>query len=278
LAMQAGKVINPQTGEWEQMGLPFGTMARLIFIYLNSEAIKGQSPEISMGDSMTAFIRRLGLPTSGYYLNQVQEQIRRLASAQISLAWTNPESKHTVQANYGIMKAFDLWFPKDDRQRTLWTSTVRLNRDFYDDLVQHAVPLDERAIGAMHNNPMCLDIYSWLAQRLFRVPGHKPQFIGWESLRQQFGQGYANVYKFRQVFRENLKRVIALYPEAEKAVCEVINPKTGTAGGLHLFRAAPPVSQTKLYIAKPKPTLSPADKRLNASWKKGALKFPKETT
>jgi hypothetical protein len=38
---------------------------------------------------------------------------------------------------------------------------------------------------------MALDIYVWLAQRLHRVPTSKPQFVDWDSLHEQFGQGFA---------------------------------------------------------------------------------------
>jgi len=54
--------------------------------------------------------------------------------------------------------------------RTLWPSTVRLSPDHWENLKNHAVPLDEVAIAALSHNAMALDIYAWLAQRLHRVP------------------------------------------------------------------------------------------------------------
>ena len=90
-----------------------------------------------------------------------------------------------------MITAFDLWFPKDERQRVLWPSTIRLSHEYFESLQEHAVPLDERALAALAHSAMALDVYSWLAQRLYRVDPNKPQFIPWTALKAQFGFGYA---------------------------------------------------------------------------------------
>ena len=54
LLIEAGKAQNPKTGEWVQLGLPFGPKPRLILAHLNAEALKTGSPEIDVGDSLTA--------------------------------------------------------------------------------------------------------------------------------------------------------------------------------------------------------------------------------
>ena len=38
-----------------------------------------------------------------------------------------------------VTTGFNLWFPKNDRQRVLWNSTVRLSQEYFDDLKKHAV-------------------------------------------------------------------------------------------------------------------------------------------
>ena len=47
----------------------------------------------------------------------------------------------SFQINTQIVTAFDLWFPKDRRQRVLWPSTVPLSSDYFQSLQRHAVPL-----------------------------------------------------------------------------------------------------------------------------------------
>ena len=58
-----------------------------------------------------------------------------------------------------VVTAFELWAYNDDRQRVLWPSTIRLNSDYFESLQNHAVPLDERALGALAHSALALDIY-----------------------------------------------------------------------------------------------------------------------
>ena len=57
LSVAAGRVIDSRTGEFIQLGLPYGPKSRLLLMHLNSEAIRRQSSVISVEDSMTAFFR-----------------------------------------------------------------------------------------------------------------------------------------------------------------------------------------------------------------------------
>ena len=74
----------------------------------------------------------------------------------------------------------------------LWPSVVRLSQEYFESLASHAVPLDERAIAALANSPVALDVYAWLAQRLHRIPKNKLQQVSWPALYEQFGQGIAD--------------------------------------------------------------------------------------
>ena len=76
------------------------------------------------------------------------------------------------------------------------------------------MPLDNRAIGALAHSSLELDIYTWLAQRLHRIAIGKPQFVDWNSLHEQFGQGYDRIRDFRRGFLETLRQVQVVYPMA----------------------------------------------------------------
>ena len=71
--------------------------------------------------------------------------------------------------------------------------------------------VDERALGALSHNAMALDIYAWLTQRLHRVTPGKPQFVSWKDVKEQFGRGYDNMFKFKQIFRRTIEMVRAQY-------------------------------------------------------------------
>ena len=54
LLINAGEARDPSTGQWVQLGLPWGPKARLVLLHLNSEAIRTQSPLVDVGESLTA--------------------------------------------------------------------------------------------------------------------------------------------------------------------------------------------------------------------------------
>jgi hypothetical protein len=231
LRIEAGSAIDPATGKFIKLGLPYGEKPRLVLIYLASEAMRTSSPVVDVEDSMTAFARSLGIATSGPQLRHLKDQLARLASATVRMGMV--EEGRAVQINAQIVSAFDLWYPIEPGQKVLWPSTVRLSQEYFASLKKHAVPLDRRAVEALAGSALALDVYTWLAQRLHRIPTQKPQFIGWANLHQQFGQGYARVRDFRKRFLHTLAQVAAVYPTANLSADE---------RGLLLHSSPPPVS------------------------------------
>jgi len=188
LNIQSLQEKNPETGEFEYLGLPYGTKARLIMAYLNTQAVRTQSPIIDVEGSITSFIESIGLSRKGKNVLEVKNQLARIAASIITLSYT-AEEERTLNVRFSLVKKYDLWFPKDEKQRVLWTSRIQLTDDYFTELCKHAVPLDERALAALKNNAMALDIYAWLAQRLHRI-GSKDQFVSWKALKDQFGYNY----------------------------------------------------------------------------------------
>ena len=210
LEVEAGRAFSPGADEFVDVGLPFGPKPRLILVYLNAEALRTGSPEIEVEDSLTAFVKRLGFVSKGRNMLIIKDQLARLSAAEIRLAVAYGTAQaRQVQAH--IVSGFDLWFPKDERQRVLWPSTVRLSLDYFESLQRHAVPLDERAVAALSHSAMALDIYAWLAQRLHRVRPGKPTFIPWTALKEQFGWHYGRMDNFKRVFRQTLDTVLSQY-------------------------------------------------------------------
>jgi len=212
LAIQASESYNPEKDDFEFIGLPYGPKARLILSHINSEAIRNQSRSVNVEDSMSAFIRCMGLSLDGRTIQEVKTQLRKISTSTLSLGYSDQEKG--IQVDLKIVKAFDLWFPKDERQRVLWPTSIQLTEDYFNSLVNHAIPLDERALAALSHSAMGLDIYAWLAQRLHRVNPKEPQFLTWKALKEQFGRGYSQMYKFKQIFRKTLALARSQYPQA----------------------------------------------------------------
>src|SRR5918998_4526296 len=183
-------------------------------MHFNSEALRHGSPVIPVEDTMTAFFRRLmGDKTQdGRQANMLKAQLSALAAATFRMRVAYDD--HSVQVDAKVVSKFELWLNREDSQRVLWPTTLRLSLDYYESLTRYAVPLDERAVAVLAHSAMALDIYCWLAQRLHRVAKDKPQFIPWAALFEQFGQNYAQVRFFRRDFLTTLKQVVAVYPTA----------------------------------------------------------------
>ncbi len=212
LLLQAGEIYNPMTDNYEEVGLPYGAKARLILSYINTQAVKTQRPIIDVEASMTAFIKRVGLQTNGETIGYVKEQLKRLSATRISIGFAmDDDHKRSIQTNLNLIQSFDVWFPEHGKQKISWSSVVKLSDDYFNSLINHAIPLDERALAALSNNALALDLYSWLAQRLHRVQYGKPDFITWAALKEQFGEGYKDMFKFKQKFRQTLTLVRTQY-------------------------------------------------------------------
>jgi hypothetical protein len=214
LIVSAGKAFNPANKRWVQLGLPYGPKPRLILIHLNTEAIRTGSPIVPVEDSLTAFVRRLlRYAPNGLEIRQFKDQLGALAAANIRIGFARSQERATT-VNTQIVEQFDVWLPKDERQRVLWPTTIVLSPSYFASLKDHAVPLDERAVAALATSCMALDVYCWLAQRLHRVPSGRPLLVPWPGLKAQFGWHYDRMDNFKARMRSVLAEVHTQYPDA----------------------------------------------------------------
>ena len=214
LALTAGLLTNPETGNMEAQGLPYGPKARLLLLHLCSEAIRQKSPTIEISDSLTAFIRDLGFPVTGGSrgsLKQFKEQLNRLAACHMQIGLWDPEKGGARTINAAPVESFDVWLPSDPDQKVLWSSTLTFDERFYQSLIQHALPVDMRAARAFAGSARKLDLLFWLGYRLRSI--NRPYLLTWENLHTQFGQGTTNLRSFRQEFKGDLSSMMEVFPK-----------------------------------------------------------------
>ena len=125
-------------------------------------------------------MKRLGLDPKGRNVGIIKDQLTRLAASHITLGVMAGGEAITI--NSQIVTAFNLWFPKEEGQRVLWPSTVRLSAEYFESLAKHAVPLHDRALMALSGSAMALDVYAWLAQRLHRIEWGQRVFVPWAAV------------------------------------------------------------------------------------------------
>lgn len=240
LTIQCLKEKHPEKEQYVYLGLPYGTKARLITAYLNTQAIITQSPLIDVDSSISSFIERIGLARKGKNVIEVKNQLARIAASIITLSYQESPG-HMLNVRFSLVKSYDLWFPKDKPNKVSWPHQIELTRDYYAELLEHAVPLDERTLAALKNNAMALDIYAWLAQRLHRIPPGEGQEITWNQLRKQFGRNYSSLRKFKQVFKSTLEIVCRQYRDAKLA---------DEYTGLRLFNSPSPIEKKLITYSK----------------------------
>lgn len=211
-------------GHAVKVGVPFGSRARLILLYLQSEAIRTQSREINLGRSLRVWLGKLGVPIGGKSIKDVRDQCLRLSRCRMSFQIQQNDKTGFVNQNLVDTAMFS-----NDADGAL-LETVHLSERFFSELQKHPVPLQEAAIRALSNNSMALDIYCWLTYRLRSIK--EATVISWAGLMPQFGVAYRDKKDFRRRFVENLHLALAVYPEAQ---VEVVR------GGLKLLRSLPAV-------------------------------------
>jgi replication initiator protein len=227
-----------QRGQWVPQPLPYGAHPRLVMVHISGVAVRSRSRVIPIGESMRDFLIALGIPpnggkTGGYTM--FKRQMQALAACRLQLGMSIGQLDRTITTQ--PIERFDAWFTPDSRQRSLWPNEIELSEKFYDTLVEHAVPLDHRALAAIKHSALALDIYSWLAHRLCRIAKPAGVKVSWGNLKEQFGQEYRLAKDFKKEFRQALRQVCAVYPAA--GIEE-------TLGGLVLRPSKPPIARTAI--------------------------------
>jgi hypothetical protein len=220
---------------WANQPLPYGAKPRLVLFHLCSEAIRTQSPEIEIGQSARQFLTRLGLDTSGHEYPRFRAQMEALAACRMILGMSSGPRDVTIATQ--PISRFEAWMQHDHKSLGLWPGSMTLSGEFFATLIEHAVPLNDRAIGALQKSALALDLYTWLAHRLCRVRTNKGVKVSWKNLKDQFGQEYAASKDFKKEFKAALHKVLAVYPDAR------IDEE---AGGLRLYASPPPVPKSQI--------------------------------
>jgi hypothetical protein len=211
-------------------GVPYGVYPRLLMSWVTTEAVRTQSPELNLGDSLAAFLRdvmdvRVGGGVRGS-ATRVSEQMKRLfgsfVTAQYSgklqdrgfrlknimiaeeAEFTEADLRELDRISSGKKAAGKdaatpapapgagdaLWQPQAPAVLGQWQSKLRLTNTFFQECVSNPVPIDLRAYKALRGSAMAMDIYTWLTWRMSGLA--KPtRPIPWEALQVQFGTSLA---------------------------------------------------------------------------------------
>ena len=214
LVIQPGMTLDAKS-QPKSIGLPYGSLPRLLLAWISTEAVRTGEPVVVLGDTLSSFMRELGLmPTGGRWgsITRLRSQMKRLFSASISCTYEGNE--HWANTGFRIAEEAHLWWdPKQPNQADLWQSSVTLGNKFFQELISHPVPVDLRALKALRRSPMAIDLYCWLTYRMSYL--RKDTVIPWPALQAQFGADYALSRQFKAAFLVTLRKVLTIYSGAK---------------------------------------------------------------
>lgn len=217
LAIQPG--INIETRK--SCGYPYGTLPRLLLFWITTEAARTKNPRLELGNNLASFMRQLGLDPSrrgkGSDAWRLRDQMQRLFKATISFHQKREENGRKGEAWLDMKVAPEgvlWWDERQPEQPTLWGSWIELSKQFFNAITAAPVPVDMRALKALKNSPLALDLYSWATYTAYRTQKtEQPRSVSWELLHQQLGAEYHNIKDFGHKARLALRKVQAVYPE-----------------------------------------------------------------
>ena len=197
--------------------LPFGNLPRLILAWICTEAVQTQSRELVLGRSLSDFMRSLGVYSSaGGVATRLRNQMKRLFSCSVSLVYTDDDREAAAAAVLADLTDF-WWNPKRPDQSSLWESKVRLSESFFNEIIQHPIPLDMNTLKALKRSSLGLDLYLWLTYRIFTLK--TPQQLTWRQMYRQFGvdpdkaSNKFTVRDFRRKVLRELKKIKLAWPD-----------------------------------------------------------------
>src|SRR4028118_233084 len=214
----------------QPIGIPYGSIARMILLYLQTQAVRTRSRDVELGASMNAWLGAMGITVGGNTYRLVREQAHRISRCRLTF-FRRTQGAEMVTNGAFVRDAILPLNPNLSGQSNLWQESVRLDEGFYQSLIEHPLPLREAAIRKISSRSMAIDLYIWLAYRLHVL--RAPLAVTWPALHSQFGEGYREVRFFRRDVLPSLRLALAVYPEAQVEIDE--------RKGLTLLPSPPPV-------------------------------------
>jgi Plasmid encoded RepA protein len=191
-------------------GVPHGSKARLILLYLQTEAVKTNSRVIELGTSMRRWLRSMGVTITGPNYQEVRRQAQKIERALVSFSFVGEGATVSWQDTI-IRGSFER--PCSDEVRT-----VELSESFFKSITERPVPVCEAAIRLLGERCMALDLYLWLAYRLHSL--QRPTVVSWTSLHSQFGAATRLLKHFKPHFAREIDAALAAYPDARVDLTE----------------------------------------------------------
>ena len=227
------------------IGFPYGTIPRLLFVWIVSQVVEHRQTRIELGNNMSEFLRDVGLdPNTGRgkfgASTRVKEQLRRLMNVRISFAYIDGDDEAGNESK-GFLDIPDYyefhWDFKNPQQGSFFDSYIDLSQKFVDAILQSPVPINMNALRHLKKSPLAIDLYVWVCFRSYTIWEAKSAGVNipYKQLKWQFGSEYTLDRHFKAALREAMEKVVEVYPNLKHEF---------TPRGLTLLRSRPAVDST----------------------------------
>ena len=146
--------------------------------WLSTEAVRTQSREISLGDSLAEFMRALGIYNSGGNpQTRLRNQMRRLFHCTVSLIYEDERGAASASSLVADRTEF-WWNERKPDEYSLWDSKIELGEKLFNEIIQHPVPLDMNILEGELVAPPWASISTSGGDRIFAL--RAPLLLSWQ--------------------------------------------------------------------------------------------------
>jgi hypothetical protein len=204
----------------KRIGLPYGSIPRLLLLWMTSEAVRTQNSRLELGNHLNEFLREVGLdPKTGggkrSDAKRLKEQMHRLFRAEMSFQYLEGSQAQGAEAwlDMKVAPKGVLWWDfEQPEERLLFDSYIVLGDEFFKAITSNPVPIDLRTAGKLKRSPLALDLFVWTTYRLFRMKEGQRITISYADLRDQFGASYSRMDNFKSALTDALVMVQREWP------------------------------------------------------------------
>ena len=200
--------------------LPYGNLPRLLLAWVCTEAVRTRSRELVLGRSLSEFMRTLDIHTQsggrGGVRTRLRNQMKRLFGCTVTLIYE--ESAGFARVSSLVADKHEFWWnERKPDELSLWESKIELGEKFFNEIIQHPVPLDMNTLNALKRCSLGLDLYLWLSYRTFAL--RAPLRLTWKQVYRQFGlhptkaSDNQTVQDFRYKVLRELKKIKLAWPD-----------------------------------------------------------------
>lgn len=201
------------------VGIPYGSKARIIMVYLTTAAVTSPSPEIELGASMYGWLRAMSASKFGGMTYRLfAEQARRITAMTIH-ATVDAGAQSLALSGHSIAELIQPNRQPDappmyaqTQGETEFPQRVLLDSSYWRAAKTYSCAIRLCALRQLGNNGTAIDLYIWLAHRLPQL--QHSQTVSWAELHTMFGGGYRHMRQMKTPFLNALYLALAVYPEA----------------------------------------------------------------